>query len=59
MGEQDLLDPAVEESLMSGGVELPAQTQQELSMLEELLGLYTAKLEKLMITCVYQRSPST
>ena len=29
---RDLLDPAVEESLMSGGVELPAQTQLELNL---------------------------
>ena len=29
---RDLLDPAVEESLMSGGVELPAQIQQELNL---------------------------
>ena len=45
---------------MSGGVELPAQTQQELnlSMLEELLDLIINKNEELMITSVYQRSLS-
>ena len=57
---RDVLDPGVEESLMSGGVELPAQTQQELnlSMLEELLDLIINKKEELMITSVYQRSLS-
>ena len=45
---RDLLDPGLEESLMSGGVELPAQTQQELnlSMLEELLELHMDKREE-------------
>ena len=39
LGHRDLLDPAVEESLMSGGVELSVQTQMalNLSTKEELL----------------------
>ena len=39
LDHRDLLDPAVEVSLMSGGVELPAQTQMalNLSTKEELL----------------------
>ena len=46
---------------MSGGVELPAQTQQELnlSMLDELLDLTTIKKEELVITSVYLRTLST
>ena len=58
---RDLLDPGLEESLMSGGVELPVQIQMELnlSMLDELLDLTLNKKEELIITCVYQRSLST
>ena len=58
---RDLLDPGVEESLMSGGVELPAQIRMELnlSILEELLEVTSLTKEELMITSVYQRSLST
>ena len=58
---RDLLDQGLEESLISGGVELPAQTQQELnlSILDELLDLTMAKKEELVITCVYLSSLST
>ena len=57
----DLLDPGVQESLMSVGVELPARTQMELnlSMLDELLEVTTFTKEELMITSVYHSSLST
>ena len=61
MGE--LLDPKLKESLMSGGIELPACPNtigtELVYMLDELLELTTVIKEELMITSVYQRSLST
>ena len=58
---RDLLDPAVEESLMSGGVELPAQIQMELNLstLDKLLELSFDIREEQISTCVYQNSLNT
>ena len=58
---RDLLDPGVEESLMSGGVEPPAQTQQELNlfMLDKLLELSFDIPEEQISTCVYQNCLNT
>ena len=56
-----LLDPEVEESLMSGGVEQPAQTQLvlNLSMLEEPLDLPLQILVEQTSTCAYQKNLNT
>ena len=58
---RDLLDPGVEESLMSGGVELPVQTQLELnlSMLDELLYLPLETLVDQTSTFAYQKNLNT
>ena len=58
---RDLLDPGVEESLMSGGVEPLAQTQLELnlSMLDEPLDLPLETLVDQTSTCAYQKNLNT